>query len=93
MGKFRVEVTEVAKQHIAQHYKLGNKSNIKKIEILLKELENNPYSGIGQPEQLKHALQGYWSRRINQKDRMIYSVNDHTVIVEVVSAIGHYSEK
>jgi toxin YoeB len=93
MGKFRVEVTEIAKKHIEKHFKSGNKSNIKKIEILLRELEINPFSGTGQPEQLKHSLHGYWSRRINQKDRMIYSVNENTVIVEVVSAIGHYGDK
>jgi toxin YoeB len=49
--------------------------------------------GIRQPKQLKHNLLGYWSRRINQKDRMIYSVDENTVIVEVISAMGHYSYK
>ncbi|RYE53247.1 MAG: Txe/YoeB family addiction module toxin, partial [Sphingobacteriales bacterium] len=53
----------------------------------------HPYIGIGQPEQLKHNLQGFWSRRINQKDRMIYCVDNDTVIVEVVSAVGHYTDK
>lgn len=93
MGKFRVEVTVEARRHIEKHFKSGNKSNINKIEILLKELEINPYSGTGQPEQLKHSLFGFWSRRINQKDRMIYSINDYTVVVEVVSAMGHYGDK
>lgn len=93
MGKFRVEVTDKAKQDIILHRKAGNKSTIKKIEKLLIELSVDPYTGTGQPEQLKHDLVGYWSRRINQKDRMIYSVQQSKVIVEVVSAMGHYGDK
>lgn len=93
MGKFRVEVTDKAKQDIILHRKFGNKATINKIEKLLIELSIDPYTGAGQPEQLKHELQGFWSRRINQKDRMIYSVNENTVIVEVVSAMGHYTDK
>lgn len=93
MGKFRVEVTGRAKKHLEKHYRSGSKTTIRKIEVLLKELEEHPYSGTGKPEQLKHGLSGYWSRRINQKDRMVYSVEEDIVTVEVVSAMGHYGEK
>jgi toxin YoeB len=64
-----------------------------KIEKILIELTETPYNGIGQPEALKHNLSGFWSRKINQKDRIIYSVNENLVIVDVVSAIGHYLDK
>jgi toxin YoeB len=93
MGKFRVEVTEIAKKHIAQHLKSGNQSSIKRIEKILKELTETPFESIGNPEQLKYSLSGFWSRRINLKDRIIYSVNDTLVLVEVISAMGHYSGK
>ena len=93
MGKFRVEVTEIAKIHIAQHLKSGNQSSIKRIEKILKELTETPFEGIGNPEQLKYSLSSFWSRRINLKDRIIYSVNDTLVVVEVISAMGHYSGK
>ena len=93
MGKFRIEVTAKAKDHLEKHYKSGNKSAIKKIETILAELKVHPETGTGQPEQLKYNLTGHWSRRINQKDRMIYSINDDTVIVEVFSAMGHYLDK
>ena len=93
MGKFIVYLTKKAVADIAKHKKSGNKTAERKIKEILEELKEHPYTGIGQPEQLKYELQGFWSRRINQKDRMIYSVNENTVIVEVISAIGHYTDK
>jgi len=92
MGKFRIEIEKLAQNDIEKFYKAGNKGNIKKIEKILLELTETPYSGIGQPEQLKHELTGYWSRRINQKDRIVYRVEEQTVMVYVVSAMGHYED-
>jgi Txe/YoeB family toxin of toxin-antitoxin system len=92
MGKFRIEIKPTAKKDIEKHLKSGNKSNISKIEQIISELSENPYEGIGQPEKLKHQLQGYWSRRINQKDRLIYKVEEDIVSVFVLSAMGHYSD-
>ena len=93
MGKFRVIVAENAIEDIRKHIKSGNKSVVKKIETILIELEEHPYSGTGHPEQLKHQFTGKWSRRINKKDRLIYTVNEEIVFVEVLSAIGHYIDK
>ncbi|HRO74689.1 MAG TPA: Txe/YoeB family addiction module toxin [Crocinitomicaceae bacterium] len=93
MGKFRVILADGALADIEKHYKSGDKSVIKKIKVILTELEEHPTTGVGQPEQLKHELAGKWSRRINQKHRMVYSINDHTVTVEVFSAMGHYFDK
>jgi toxin YoeB len=93
MGKFRVIIANQAVIDIKKHVKSGNKASINKIQNILKELEIHPTTGTGQPERLKHDLSGKWSRRINQKDRMVYSINDGTVTVEVLSAIGHYNDK
>jgi toxin YoeB len=93
MGKFRVEITELAKKQIAKHLKSGNQASIKKIVLILKELSENPYAGTGKPEALKENLTGFWSRQINQKDRLIYTVNDNLVVVDVISAMGHYLDK
>jgi toxin YoeB len=49
--------------------------------------------GIGQPEALKYELSGFWSRKINQKDRLIYKVEEDIVTVFVISAMGHYNSK
>lgn len=93
MGKFRVEVTKIANQDIEKHKKSGNKISIKNISKILIDLTENPYEGFGGPEALKHEYAGFWSRRINQKDRLIYRVEDEIVTVFVISAMGHYSDK
>lgn len=92
MGKFRIEITELAKKQIGKHLKSGNKASIKKIEKILLELSETPYQGVGKPEALKENLSGFWSRQINEKDRLIYCVNDDLVLVDVISAMGHYSD-
>ena len=93
MGKYFVDFEDIARKDLKDHYKSGNKATIKKIEKILLELTENPFLGEGQPEELKHNLKGYWSRRINQKDRMIYRVQEEIVTVVIVSAMGHYSDK
>jgi toxin YoeB len=93
MGKFRVEVTKTANQDIEKHKKSGNKISIKNISKILVDLSENPYEGFGNPEPLKFDYSGFWSRRINQKDRLVYRVEDDIVTVFVVSAMGPYSDK
>lgn len=93
MGEFRIEIKDLAKKHIIQHYKSGDKKSIKNIEKILLELTETPFEGSGNPEPLKYELSGFWSRRINQKDRMIYYLEDNTVTIFVVSVMGHYSDK
>lgn len=93
MGKFRVEVTKTALKDIEKHLKSGNKKDYDTIKKILIELENTPYIGIGKPEKLKYEYSGFWSRRINKKDRLVYNVIENEVIVFVLSAIGHYKDK
>jgi toxin YoeB len=93
MGKYLIDLTDRAKEQLQKHKKSGNKANLNKIFKIFYDLENTPYIGVGYPEPLKHNLAGLWSRRINQKDRVIYSVNENLVTVEIVSALGHYTDK
>jgi toxin YoeB len=93
MGKFRIEIEPAASLDIAKHKKSGNQSTIKKITKILIELSETPFEGIGNPEALKFNLSGFWSREINKKDRIIYKVDQNIVMVYVVSAMGHYSDK
>ena len=64
-----------------------------KIKVLLRDIAEHPYTGIGKPEPLKHNLAGKWSRRINRTDRIIYSVDGETVLVYVFSMKGHYRKE
>ena len=74
-------------------YNSGDNKSIKKIEKIFEELMIHPYKGTGNPELLKYQFKGLWSRRINQKDRLIYEVNENIVSVFVISAFGHYYDK
>lgn len=69
-------------------YEQGNKTNIKKINKLIKDIDRTPFSGIGKPEPLKHDLSGKWSRRITDEHRLIYSVKNETIYF--YSAKDHY---
>jgi toxin YoeB len=93
MAKYKVVLQPTAEKDFAKHKKAGNSATIKKITNIIEDLENHPYTGVGKPEQLKYDLQDYWSRQINQKDRMIYKVKEDVVTVFVLSAMGHYSDK
>jgi toxin YoeB len=93
MGKFRLKIEPRAGLDIAKHKKSGNQASIKRIAKILVELSEYPFEGIGNPEALKHQLSGFWSREINKKDRLIYKVEEETVTVFVIAAMGHYSDK
>jgi Txe/YoeB family toxin of toxin-antitoxin system len=93
MGKFKVVIKKAAQKDLLFHKKIGNKATVKKILVILNELQFDPRNGAGKPEQLKNNLSGLWSRRINQKDRIIYDIEDDMVTVFVLSAIGHYDDK
>ena len=90
MGKYIVEIKPIAEKQIKLHIKSGNKKIINKISKILLELSENPYEGEGKPEELKHDLNGFWSRRLNLEHRIIYQVDNENVFVYVVSALGHY---
>ncbi|MBJ6801488.1 Txe/YoeB family addiction module toxin [Geomonas propionica] len=58
-----------------------DKKVAKRINTLIREIQRTPHEGIGKPEPLKHALSGYWSRRINEEHRIIYKVEDDAVMI------------
>jgi len=88
---YSIEFTSKALEGIEKLKKSGNKPVLMKIRKLLDELTEHPYTGTGQPEQLKHNLSGFWSRRINQEHRIVYAVAEKSVVVTIVSAKGHYN--
>lgn len=83
-----IEFTKQAQKDLEFWRKSGNKIIQKKIRELLEDILQNPFEGIGKPEQLKCRLSGSWSRRINIEHRIIYEVIDETIYIE--SLRGHY---
>ncbi|TAH03211.1 MAG: Txe/YoeB family addiction module toxin [Sphingobacteriales bacterium] len=77
-----------AKDDINYWKKQGNKAIQTKITNLLQAVLESPYQGIGKPEPLKHKLQGFYSRRINQEHRLIYKIENNVIRIE--SLKGHY---
>ena len=70
-------------------YWIENDRNIlKRINRLIKDIDRNPYEGIGKPEPLKANLQGYWSRRIDSEHRIIYAVENELIVY--ISFRFHY---
>ena len=63
------------------YWQKTDKANLKKINKLIKEIKRSPFGGIGKPEPLKFDLAGYWSRRITGEHRLIYKVNDKTLLI------------
>lgn len=92
MGWYSVDIEKRARKELAELHRSGNKADIKRIEAIFEELKEYPETGIGNLERLKYKLSGFWSRRINSKDRLVYRINDTTVIVTVISAKGHYEQ-
>lgn len=67
--------------------KLDKKIQSKVIE-LIKDVDRQPFQGLGKPEALKHDLSGYWSRRINKEHRLVYKVTNEEIII--LSCKYHY---
>jgi toxin YoeB len=67
-----------------------DKKKAKRSNDLIKDIERNGNEGIGKPEALKHEWNGYWSRRIDERHRLVYRIMNDTI--EVAQCGGHYDE-
>ncbi len=90
---YTIAFTKTALLDIERHKKSGDRAILKKINQLLNELLEHPRTGTGQPEKLKHDLEGLYSRRINRKHRLVYDIKDEIITVIVLSAYSHYGDK
>lgn len=70
------------------YWQTQDKKTLKRINTLIKDIQRNFFEGIGQPEPLKENFSGWWSRRIDEKNRIVYKVQDGDVII--ASCKGHY---
>jgi toxin YoeB len=65
-----------------------DKKIVKKINSLIKDIKRDFFNGIGKPEPLKYELSGCWSRRISDEHRLVYEVNDYSIVI--ISCKYHY---
>lgn len=70
------------------YWQAQDKKTLKRINLLVKDIERNPFAGIGKPEPLKGELSGFWSRRMDDANRLVYRVR--TNVLEILSCRGHY---
>jgi len=61
------------------YWQKQDKRMLKKINNLIRDIQRNGYEGTGKPEPLKHALSGYWSRRINEEHRLVYRIEGESI--------------
>ena len=70
------------------YWQTQDKKTLKRVNQLVKDIERNNFEGIGKPEALKGNLSGFWSRRIDDGNRLIYRINGE--FIDILSCNGHY---
>ena len=70
------------------YWQAQDKKTLKRVNQLVKDIERNHFEGIGKPEALKGNLSGFWSRRIDDGNRLIYRINGE--FIDILSCKGHY---
>lgn len=71
-----------------EYWQGQDKRTLKRINQLIKDIKREPFTGIGKPEPLKENLSGFWSRRINETDRLVYVVDDE--LITIIACRYHY---
>jgi toxin YoeB len=72
------------------YWQTQDKKTLKKVNTLIKDIQRNPFEGIGKPEALKKNLSGLWSRRIDDTNRIVYYQQDETIYI--IACKGHYED-
>ena len=70
------------------YWQMQDKKTLKRINLLINDIKRTPFEGIGKPEPLRGSLSGYWSRRIDETNRIVYFWKDN--VIYVISCRGHY---
>jgi toxin YoeB len=73
------------------YWQQQDKKTLKKVNQLLKDIDRNGYKGLGKPEALSGDLAGFWSRRIDDANRIVYRIKEEKV--EIAQCKGHYDDK
>ena len=63
------------------YWQKTDRRNLKRINLLIQDIKRSPFDGVGKPEALKHALSGYWSRRIDAEHRIVYRAENDSILI------------
>ncbi|WP_300453800.1 Txe/YoeB family addiction module toxin [Fusobacterium sp.] len=74
-----------------QYWLKNDKKTLKRILLIIQDIDRNGYVGIGKPEPLKHNLSGYWSRRIDDTNRIVYKIEND--VIKIAQCGSHYRDK
>lgn len=72
------------------YWQAQDKKTLNRINLLIRDIERGNFDGIGKPEPLKGELSGFWSRRIDETNRLVYRVKNG--VLEILSCRGHYND-
>lgn len=72
------------------YWQTQDKKTLKRINLIVKDMARDPFEGIGKPEPLKESLTGFWSRRIDDVNRIVYAVE--AGVIYIISCRGHYDD-
>ena len=72
------------------YWQTQDRKTLKRINLLIKDISRSPFEGLGKPEPLKGTLTGFWSRRIDEENRLVYIVEEKVIIL--ISCRGHYED-
>lgn len=90
---YRLVVLPEAEKEIKALRVSGDQGAIKKLNTIFQELRENPYVGTGKPKRLRYYHAVTFSRRISKKHRIIYSILEDIITVNIIQVIGHYDDK
>lgn len=89
---YQLAASEQFKKDLVNLKKQNSKLKGKVLDLLI-DMAEDPFKGIGNPEALKGDLSGCWSRRIDQKHRLVYQVDEDSRTIYLLSSFGHYGDK
>ena len=72
------------------YWQVQDKKTLKRLNNLIKDIQRKNFNGIGKPEPLKGNYSGWWSKRIDEKNRIVYCIKDNSIII--ASCRGHYDK-
>ena len=89
---YELEFSDQEEKQIS-HLKKSDVIVFAKLQKLFVELMEHPRTGLGKPELMKYDFEGYYSRRITRRHRLVYRIDDSRIIVEIIKVSGHYDDK